>query len=393
MKSPLGLVIVLAAATAAWGQVAWPGLLTPWSGTPSFPSSPPAGAVHPAVVRVVVPDRDRATSLGSGALVAVTDQHGLVVTNWHVVRDAAGPIVIYFPDGFRSGATLLKTDRDWDLAALAIWRPYATPIPLAAEPPRPGEPLAIAGYGSGQYRLIAGRCTQYVAPARNQPFEMVELSAPARQGDSGGPILNGRGELAGVLFGTSGGSTTGSYCGRVRWFLTSVIDDFQRLQPSSIMIAQQPAVDPRPAVPRQQMGQYPAGQYPAGQYPPGQYPGGRTAAVQAVANTPQTSPVSPSRGPAAAVAAFGSVEPARVPPAQQPGQAPADPRIAASPPAKAPSAPTASLTGPSPTGPSDVDEAGLWDLTRNVLALVGAMAIFFHAVRLLTINQGPSGRK
>ncbi len=235
------LVIVLAAATAAPGQVAWPGFLTPWSGTPSFSSSPSGGAVHPAVVRVVVPDRDGATSLGSGALVAVTEQHGLVVTNWHVVRDAAGPIVVAFPDGFRSGATLLKTDRDWDLAALAIWRPQAAPIPLASEPPRPGEPLAIAGYGSGQYRMIAGRCTQYVAPARNQPFEMVELSAPARQGDSGGPILNSRGELAGVLFGTTGGSTMGSYCGRVRWFLTSVIGDFQRLQPSAIMIAQQPA--------------------------------------------------------------------------------------------------------------------------------------------------------
>ena len=43
---------------------------------------------------------------------------------------------------------------------------------------------------------------------------MVELAAPARNGDSGGPILNSRGELAGVLFGSAFGRTTGSYCGR-----------------------------------------------------------------------------------------------------------------------------------------------------------------------------------
>jgi S1-C subfamily serine protease len=83
--------------------------------------------------------------------------------------------------------------------------------------------LTIAGYGSGDYRAAAGRCTQYVAPDSNQPFEMVELDTAARQGDSGGPIFNSRGELAGVLFGTGHGTTSGSYCGRVRGFLESVL--------------------------------------------------------------------------------------------------------------------------------------------------------------------------
>ena len=48
---------------------------------------------------------------------------------------------------------------------------------------------------------------------------MVEVAVSARQGDSGGPIFNSRGELAGVLFGEGHGRTSGSYCGRVRWFL------------------------------------------------------------------------------------------------------------------------------------------------------------------------------
>jgi hypothetical protein len=67
---------------------------------------------------------------------------------------------------------------------------------------------------------------------------MVELEAPARNGDSGGPILNGRGELAGVLFGSAFGRTTGSYCGRLQWFLNSVGDEFRQM-PSRGLIAQQ----------------------------------------------------------------------------------------------------------------------------------------------------------
>ena len=83
--------------------------------------------------------------------------------------------------------------------------------------------LTIAGYGSGNYRAASGLCTQYVAPGTRFPYEMVEVAVSARQGDSGGPIFNSRGELAGVLFGEGGGRTSGSYCGRVRWFLSSVV--------------------------------------------------------------------------------------------------------------------------------------------------------------------------
>jgi hypothetical protein len=51
---------------------------------------------------------------------------------------------------------------------------------------------------------------------------MVEVGAEARQGDSGGPIFNEQGELAGVLFGSGSGTTSGSYAGRVLNFLQGV---------------------------------------------------------------------------------------------------------------------------------------------------------------------------
>lgn len=190
--------------------------LAAW-GTPAAQQTP-----HPAVVRIVAPE-GLATSYGSGTLVDVRGDYALVLTNWHVVSDAKGTIEVIFPDGFRSAAKVVTTDRTWDLAALAIWKPNVAPVPLATQPPKPGEPLSIAGYGSGQYRMASGYCTQYVAPGMNQPYEMVEVSAAARQGDSGGPIFNSRGELCGVLFGSSFGTTSGSYCGRVSSFMASVV--------------------------------------------------------------------------------------------------------------------------------------------------------------------------
>ena len=178
---------------------------------------------HPSVARVVVQEKT-GVSFGSGSLVDVRGEHGLLITNWHVVRDSSGPIYVFFADGFQTPATIVKSDHDWDLAALTIRKPpTAQPLKLSTTAPQPGEWLCIAGYGSGDYRAAAGRCTQYVSPSTNLPFEMVELAAEARQGDSGGPIFNEKGEIAGVLFGSGKGSTSGSYAGRVASFLRGVV--------------------------------------------------------------------------------------------------------------------------------------------------------------------------
>jgi hypothetical protein len=176
---------------------------------------------HPSIARIIVPEKD-GVSYGSGSLIDVRDGYGLVVTNWHVVRDANGAISVLFPDGFSSKAEVVKVDKDWDLAALSIHKPAAAPLPMTGVPPRPGQKLFIAGYGSGDFRAAAGNCLGYGSPDQGMPQELVEVDAEARHGDSGGPILNERGEIAGVLFGTNG-TTHGSYGGRVIQFLTSVL--------------------------------------------------------------------------------------------------------------------------------------------------------------------------
>ncbi len=205
-----------------------------------FRSVPPATMQqpHPAVARIVVPEGE-ATSMGSGTLVDLRDGYGIVVTNWHVVRDAQAPIEVIFPNGFTSKARALKVDSDWDLAALVIYEPKGVqPVKIAPTAPQPGDQLTICGYGPGIYRSVTGRCTQYYSPKEHLPQQMVELNVEARQGDSGGPILNSNGELAGVLFGAGNGTTMGSFGGRVGEFLASLAPDIGRPTQAQLVSAQ-----------------------------------------------------------------------------------------------------------------------------------------------------------
>jgi len=327
--------------------------LSAWARADGFTPAPSFSRPHPSVVRVVVPERDGA-SLGSGALVAVNESSGLVLTNWHVVRDAAGPIAVYFPDGFRSGAYLLRVDRDWDLAALAIWRPNAAPIPLSGRAPRPGESLTIAGYGSGSYRALTGRCTQYVSPGGDHPFEMIELSAPARNGDSGGPILNDRGELAGILFGSSFGRTSGSYCGRLRWFMDLASGDFQRVS-AQALLARQTSQNP-PALAA--VSEKPIQQAPNDD---------RTQRDRTPPLRAATSSGDVSRWPSE-----------REGPAMALDRAPAPSPTHSSLTAAIPAQPTVAVSAAPPAGSS------AWgDQLQTILAAIGALALLYHSIRLL----------
>ena len=181
----------------------------------------PASDPHPSVVRIIAFDKGERTHVfGSGTYISSYGRYGIIITNWHVVRDSDGLIQVHFPDHFGYYAAVISNDPTWDLAVLLISKPENTPmVSIAQTAPKVGDPLWIAGYGSGKYRLIGGHCTQYITPETGLKNEFVELSVEARQGDSGGPIFNQKGELAGVLFGSDSHNTAGSYCGRVRLVL------------------------------------------------------------------------------------------------------------------------------------------------------------------------------
>lgn len=183
---------------------------------------PDAGRPRPVVARVSAatgPSLD----IGSGVLVQVAGDTGIVLTNWHVVRGNRHAVTVAWPDGTKSAGRVLAWDDAWDLAAVAVARPGAPPVPIAAQAPRIGDRLTIAGYGPhGKYLEQTGEVTMYASPTGRHPQQWVECRAAARQGDSGGPMFNADGELAGVLFGARDGLTVGSCSTRLRAFLASV---------------------------------------------------------------------------------------------------------------------------------------------------------------------------
>jgi hypothetical protein len=334
-------------------------------------SLPVASAAPPAVVRIIAPETG-AVSYGSGALVAVTEYYGLVVTNWHVVRDATGPLYVDFPGGFRSPARLLKTDRDWDLAALAIWRPPVEPLTVATEAPRPGDRLTIAGYGPGWYRAMSGRCTQYVSPGGNHGFEMVELEAPARNGDSGGPIFNDRGEIAGILFGSAFGRTTGSYCGRLRWFLAGVKNDFYGIPAPGAMLAAQPST---PRMPVANPGITGVGDGPAHINAPVHANFSPAYAASLPAHTVPSHVADTSSRSAPSAACPAAIRAGMN--AGLPGLPPGTP------PASGPISYLAPPTQAAPVG-NDLIPADWYEPVRNFLAVVGAMAVLLLGLKLIS---------
>lgn len=168
---------------------------------------------------------------GSGTYVGDLGEYGIVLTNWHVVNDADGLVHVHFPSGFGSYGAVIAVDDVWDLAAIAISKPRkgVPKLPIARSVPKPGEPLWIVGYGAGAYRMAGGRCLRYLAPQETLEAGLIDLSVNAREGDSGGPILNEDGQVAGVLFGSDYRNTVGSNCVKVQEFLDKALPLFKNL--------------------------------------------------------------------------------------------------------------------------------------------------------------------
>lgn len=205
---------------AGSGTVADP--LPAVAAAPPAPAKPAAGQPRPAVARVTAA-RGNVRDAGSGVLVQASGTAAIVLTNWHVVREAREAVAVAWPDGTRTPGRVLAWDAEWDLAAIAVARPGAVPVPIAASAPKIGEPLTIAGYGPhGRYLEQTGPVTMYAGPGRGRPQEWVECRAAARNGDSGGPMFDANGHLAGVLFGSRDGLTVGSCSTRLRAFLATV---------------------------------------------------------------------------------------------------------------------------------------------------------------------------
>lgn len=168
---------------------------------------------YTAVVRIECEDSNhggrRNFSLGSGVLVRWAGKV-VVVTARHVIQDAKR-ITVKAATGKNYKATILRVDAKWDCAVLGL---EATPDGIEPADVAVGEDakltkgdkLESCGYGGPETKLAVngGRFIDWRRNGPNGPDDWAVLSGPARQGDSGGPVFNAKGQVVGVLWGTDG---------------------------------------------------------------------------------------------------------------------------------------------------------------------------------------------
>lgn len=197
----------------------------------------------------VLSKNSEGTSSGTGVLVDA--QQKLVVTNFHVVGDSRAA-VIFFPDvedgqpkvtrqhyldnvkklGVRG--RVIAVDRKRDLALIQLDRipDGAKAIELAPASIGPGEQVESVGnpgstdalwvYTSGTVRSVYQK--QFRTGAGEHNFKVVETQAPINSGDSGGPVLNSKGQLVAVAQAIAPNARLVSYCidiSEVKTFMAS----------------------------------------------------------------------------------------------------------------------------------------------------------------------------
>jgi len=154
-----------------------------------------------SVVRVYV-DRPGAAPQGSvrGSGFNLSPD-GLVVTNRHLVEDAAG-VRVSFPGRGTYSAREWHKSPNVDLAVIDIEADELPSVKITKDPAGLGEDLLVIG-NPLQFARIAniGTLVDYREnPGRDIPFLVVE--AMIYPGSSGSPLFDGQGEVVGIIFAT-----------------------------------------------------------------------------------------------------------------------------------------------------------------------------------------------
>jgi putative serine protease PepD len=157
----------------------------------------------------------RVGSSGSGGTGSgfVLDTEGHIMTNNHVIADAAdgGRITVMFSDGARVRAELVGRSPSYDLAIIKLTGSHPlTPLPVGdSEAVRVGEPVVAIG----SPLALASTVTQGIVSAKNRPVVVnsdggadspsayingIQTDAAINPGNSGGPLVDAAARVIGV---------------------------------------------------------------------------------------------------------------------------------------------------------------------------------------------------
>ena len=164
-----------------------------------------------------VPDAALQPAIAAGSGVIVDGAHGLVITNFHVVRNAEA-IEVITKDGRKLTAGLLGAASALDLAVLRIAGTNLPSLPLGDSGKlQVGDYVVAIGnpFGLGQ------TVTSGIISATDRPLvqgdsrRFIQTDAPINPGNSGGALINLHGELIGINSALFSPSSSESSAGNV----------------------------------------------------------------------------------------------------------------------------------------------------------------------------------
>jgi hypothetical protein len=132
--------------------------------------------------------------VGSGFVVERGKTSSTLLTNFHVIASVGrGGAVLVDQKGRRTiNGRVGKVDPDNDLAAVVVKRRLPV-LPLLHQIPKAGEPVIAVGSPLG----LGGTVTEGIVSGRVQG--LIQFSAAASFGSSGGPLVNAKGQVIGVV--------------------------------------------------------------------------------------------------------------------------------------------------------------------------------------------------
>ncbi len=162
-------------------------------------------------------EAEEGTASGSG--IEIND-HGLILTNFHVIENAVKVVVKFSETGNSVEAKVIGKDPSKDLALLKVPTAGVTFHPLKlgnSESVEVGDPVLAIGNPFNLDRtlttgVVSALQRRITAPNGFTIENVIQTDAPINPGNSGGPLLNAAGEVIGInsQIETSGNGSDGN---------------------------------------------------------------------------------------------------------------------------------------------------------------------------------------
>lgn len=168
------------------------GVPMPGAPTPPRRGQPPQG-------------EEQSRGVGSGFIIS---QDGYVMTNAHVVADAE-TIYVTLPDKREFKAKLIGSDKRTDVALIKIEATNLPRLPLGdSDKIRPGEWVLAIGSPFGLDNSVTAGIVSAKGRDTGDYLPFIQTDVAVNPGNSGGPLINLRGEVIGInsqIYSRSGG--------------------------------------------------------------------------------------------------------------------------------------------------------------------------------------------